>query len=111
MNKISGDYRLLKEYINKTSYPPSWLLQLQINIFEKYIKDMGSSKIKRYIFMKFNYKIKYKVISLVQFQKSIDKGLDKGLKQQPFRQKRNPSWGKNLPSGRKGKKVEAYSKS
>jgi len=54
---------------------------------------------KRYIFRIFNYKIKYKIVGPVQFEKSINKGLNKGL-----RQKRNPFW------EREGKKVEAYSK-
>ena len=45
---------------------------------------MESPYIKRYIFRTFNYKIKYKVVGPVQFEKSIDKGFDRG-QEQPLR--------------------------
>jgi len=100
---MSENYWILKEYINKISYSLGWLLQLQIRIFEKYINNMESTKIKRYIFRIFNNKIKYKATWPVQFKKSINKWFDKG-KKQLFRKKRNPFWGKDPSVWERGKK-------
>jgi len=42
---------------------------------------MESTKIKRYVFRIFNYKIKHKATRSIQFEKSIYKGLGNGKKQ------------------------------